>query len=77
MRKASSSVPLNMAEGWHAVAGNRIARFQTVMTEARETIACLDTSVAVGFLGAAEVAVDLDRLDHIVAVMWKLARRRK
>ena len=77
MRKAATSVPLNMAEGWHAVAGNRIVRFQTAMTESRETIACLDTSVAVGYLSDAEVAVDLDRLDHIVAVMWKLARRRK
>ena len=35
MRRASTSVPLNMAEGWHAHGGNRIARFNTAMTEAQ------------------------------------------
>ena len=36
---AVSSVPLNaLVEGWHAYGGNRVARFHTAMTEARETI---------------------------------------
>ena len=77
MRKSSSSVVLNMAEGWHARGGNRIARFDTAMQEARETTSALDVSAAVGFLTVAEVAVDLDRLDHIVATLWKLGGRRR
>ena len=77
MRRACTSVPLNMAEGWHAVAGNRRARLDTAITEARETTSCLDVSVAVGYLTQSEVAVDLDRLDHIVATLWKLCRTRK
>ena len=77
MRRASSSVPLNMAEGWHANGGNRIARFNTAMTEARETTSCLDVSVSVGYLSPAEVAADLDRLDHIVATMWRLSKPRR
>ena len=77
MRRACTSVPLNMAEGWHGQAGNRRARFETAMTEARETLAALDVSVAIGYLSEGEVALDLDRLDHIVAVMWKLCRRCK
>jgi len=77
MRRACTSVPLNMAEGWHAVAGNRNARFNTAISEARETVSCLDVSVAVGYLSEAEVAADLDRLDHIVATLWKLSRTRK
>ena len=77
MRRACTSVPLNMVEGWHAVAGNRVARFQTAMCEARETHACLDVSVANGYLSQDEVVADLDRIDHIVAVAWRLARRRK
>ena len=76
MRKACTSVPLNMAEGWHGHAGNRRVRFDTAMTEARETLAAIEVSVAIGYLGQDEVAADLDRLDHIVAVMWKLTRRR-
>jgi four helix bundle protein len=77
MRKSSSSVPLNAVEGWHAYGGNRVARFTTAMTEAKETIAALDVSVACGYLRLAEVEAELDRLDHIAAVMWKLSRTRK
>jgi len=74
MRRACCSVALNAAEGWHGRAGNRIARFETAMCEARETVTCLDLSVAIGYLSEAEVHEDLDRLDHIVAVMWRLSR---
>src|SRR5262245_52454466 len=77
MRKASTSVLLNMAEGWHALAGNRIARFHIAMSEARETLVCLEVSVALRYLQQAEIDEDLDRLDHIVAVLWKLSRTRK
>ena len=77
MKKASSSVVLNMAEGWHSRGGNRTVRFESSMTEARETVSCLDVSVAVGYLSTHEVAVDLDRLDHIVATLWKLSKPRK
>jgi four helix bundle protein len=77
MRRSSSAVPLNGVEGWHAYGGNRVARFSTAMTEARETMAALDVSVANGYLLQAEVAGALDQLDHIVAVMWKLVRTRK
>ena len=77
MRRASSSVPLNMMEGWHARAGTRIARFDTAMQEARETIGCLDVSMAIGYLSADDCVTDLDRLDHIVATLWKLCRTRK
>ena len=57
--------------------GNRIARFRTAMCEARETLACLDVSVAVGYLSEAEVHEDLDRIDHLVAVLWRLSRARR
>jgi four helix bundle protein len=77
MRRASSSVALNGLEGWHSRAGHRIERFHNSMGSARETLGCLDLSAAVGYLTEAEVAADLDRLDHIVAVMWKLSKRRK
>ena len=77
MRRACTSVPLNAVEGWHAQGGHRGARFHTVMGSARETTACLDISVALGYLTQAEVAADLDRLDHIVAVFWRLSKTRK
>jgi four helix bundle protein len=76
MKRSSCSVALNAVEGWHGYGGNRVARFSTAMAEARETMTALDLSVACGYLRQAEVAAELDRLDHIVAVMWKLSRTR-
>ena len=70
-------MPLNAIEGWYAHGGNRVARFTTAMSEAKETIGALDLSVACGYLRQVEVERELDRLDHIVAVMWKLCRTRK
>jgi four helix bundle protein len=77
MRRACTSVPLNMVEGWHGLAGNRVVRFHTAMGSARETLACLDVAVALGYLRDAEVRDDLDRVDHIVAVLWRLSRVRR
>jgi len=76
MMRASTSVLLNGVEGWHSQGGNKVARYNTAMASARETRGCLDISVGCGYLSEAEVAADYDRLDHIVAVMWKLARAR-
>ena len=77
MTRASQSVVLNAVEGWHSLAGNRVVRFHSSMGSARETIACLDIAVACGYLRDAEVLEDRDRLDHIVAVMWRLSRARR
>src|SRR5262245_15197005 len=77
MMRAAVSVVLNGVEGWHSQGGNKVARYHSSMASARETTSCLDISVACGYLRESEVAEDLVRLDHIVAVMWKLARTRK
>ena len=77
MRRCSASVPLNLAEAWHARAGNRTARFDSAIQEAREAIASLDVSVACGYLTQMEASRDLDRLDHIVAACWRLSRARR
>jgi four helix bundle protein len=77
MRRASTSVALNAIEGWHSHAGHRVERFHKAMGSGRETIGCLDIAVAVGYLTEREVEADLDRLDHIVAVLWRLSKRRK
>ena len=75
MRRACMSVPLNLQEGLYSQGGNRNARFYTAMGSARETMACLDVSVAAEYLTQAEVAADLDRVDHIIGALWKLSRR--
>ena len=51
MERALVSIPLNVAEGAYSRGRNRQARFQTAAASARETLACLETAEAMGFIG--------------------------
>jgi four helix bundle protein len=76
MRRSVTSVPLNMAEGRYSRAGTRIARYESSMSSAKETQAALEASVAASYLTQEQVVADLDRIDHIVAVLWKWSGQR-
>jgi four helix bundle protein len=73
MRRSVTSVPLNMQEGLYGRGGNRAARFHDAMGSAKETMAELDVSVAAEYLAPESVIDDLERIDHIVATLWKMA----
>ena len=77
MTRACSSVPLNLQEGMYSRAGNRIARFHDAMGSARETMACLHVCVAAGYLLQSEIEADLDRIDHVVAGLYRLCHKRR
>ena len=77
MRKASSSVPLNMAEGLHSQGRNRESRLYTAMASARETIACLDVAAAAGYIAEAAANRPRTDLDQIVAILYTLIQRRQ
>ena len=74
LRRCLSSVPLNVAEGSRSAGRNRQARYANAMGSARESRACLETAEALGYLGADELPAAVDRLDHIVAILFKLCR---
>jgi len=73
LRRASSSVGLNFAEGVHAPGGHRRSRLSTAINSAREVSFGLRIAAECGYLQGAET--ELDRLDHITAVLWKLTHR--
>ena len=77
MTRACSSMPLNMQEGMYSRGGNRIARFHDAMGSARETMACLHVCVAAGYLEQREIDADLDRIDHVVAGLYRLCHKRR
>ena len=54
MERALISIPLNIAEGAYSRGRNRQARFQSAASSARETLACLETAEAMGFIGPIE-----------------------
>jgi four helix bundle protein len=72
VRRASSSVVLNLSEGSYSRKGNRRARWCDAMASANETRAALQLAEAVGLSRVS--APLLDRLDKIVATLWKLTR---
>jgi hypothetical protein len=57
--------------------GNRIARFHDAMGSAKETMAALDVSVAAEYLPPESILDDLERIDHIVATLWKMSGPRR
>jgi four helix bundle protein len=75
MRRASASVPLNLSEGLYSQGRNREARLHNSMGSAKETLACLDVAAAAGYVREREVMQERDRLDRIVATLYKLIHR--
>ena len=70
LRRASASVALNVSEGSGSHGGTRIERYRNALGSARETGACLDVALALGYVGRVDDAL-LDRLDHVRAVLVK------
>ena len=77
MRRAVTSVPLNMQEGLYGRGGTRTARLHDAMGSAKETMACLHVCVAAKYLGQAQVVNDLARIDSVVAGLYRLAHRQR
>ena len=52
LRRCAASVVLNIAEGRGSFGRVRTARYRTALGSARETLACLRTAEAFGYVGA-------------------------
>jgi len=73
LRRASASVVLNMAEASGSSGGTRNARYRTALGSARETGACIDVAVALGYVERVEPQL-LDELDRVRAILVKVIR---
>jgi len=73
MRRAMSSVALNVAEGMGSAGGNRRARYHTALGSMRETMACVDAGVALGYVDGIDDAT-LDQSRRIVGTLVRLVR---
>ena len=73
LRRAATSVPLNVAEGSGVQGGNRRLRYATALGSAREVLACLETGHMMGYCNT----VDSDtrsRLDHVIGTLVRIVR---
>ena len=72
LRRALTSVPLNIAEGQQLRGGNARMRFQSAMGSADEVRACIEVAAALGFIE--EQPRMVDAFDRIARTLFKLAR---
>jgi four helix bundle protein len=70
LRRAASSVALNIQEGSGSHGGTRRERYRNALGSARETGACLDVALALGYVEQVDAAL-LDALDKVRATLVK------
>ena len=73
LRRAATSVQLNVAEGSGVGGGNRRQRYLSALGSARETRACLHSSEALGYVEGL-CSSTMDRLDKVIATLVKVTR---
>jgi four helix bundle protein len=72
LKRAATSMALNTAEGSGNSGGTRRERYRSALGSARESGACIDAAMALGYVDEVEPML-LDRLDHVRAVLAKNA----
>jgi len=73
LRRAASSVVLNIAEGSGSFGGTRTERYRNAPGSARETFACLRTAEAFGYVAALPAGVG-DRLNRVIGTLVNVSR---
>jgi four helix bundle protein len=76
LRRALSSVALNVAEGNGSEGGNRLARFSTAAGSNAEARAALRVAVAWRYVLPGEVEAGDALLDRVSAMLYRLGARR-
>ncbi len=71
LRRSSTSVTLNLAEGCGSRGGTRRARYDNALGSARETLANLEVAAAVGYIDSIDPTLN-NRFDHIIGTLVRL-----
>jgi four helix bundle protein len=72
LRRAASSVVLNVAEGSGSFGRMRIARYRTALGSARETLACLRVAEAFGYVEGMPHGL-LERMNRVLGTLMRVA----
>jgi four helix bundle protein len=73
LRRAASSVVLNLAEGSGSFGRVRTARYRTALGSARESFACLRTAEAFGYIGAIPDSLCVT-MNRVIGTLVRVAR---
>jgi four helix bundle protein len=72
LRRAASSVVLNIAEGSGSFGRVRTVRYRTALGSARETLACLQTAEAFGYVEPISSGM-LEIMNRIIGTLVRVA----
>jgi four helix bundle protein len=72
LKRATSSVPLNVSEGNGRCGGDRLHLWRVAAGSAREVAAALRVAEAWGHADAAAIAPAQALCDRVVAMLWRL-----
>ena len=72
IRRATSSISLNIAEGRRRNGKDRLHLWRVAAGSADETRAALLVADGWGYLAAEHVATALDLLDQLLAMLWRM-----
>ena len=76
LRRASSSVALNLAEGMYSRGELRTARYHTALGSMRESYSCLEVAQAFGYVRLLDDTL-LAEVNHIVGTLVRLVEGRR
>jgi four helix bundle protein len=71
LRRAASSIALNVSEGSYSRGGNRQVRYHSAMGSARETLACLEVAAVLGYTEGIDAQMR-NRFDTILGTLMKV-----
>ena len=74
IRRAGSSIPLNIAEGSRRVGKDRKHLWRVAAGSAAEVRVALRTALAWGDVDDVQTSRSLELLDRVSAMLWKLTR---
>ena len=75
LRRAATSIPLNLAEGFGLEGGTKKQRFLTALGSAREVSAILEVARRWRYVSDADAAPAARLLDSVSAMTYRLANR--
>jgi len=74
IRKAASSIPLNLAEGRERVGRDRAHHYRIALGSTAEVAAALAVAERWGYVEAEDLAEALVAIDRVRAMLWRLTR---
>jgi four helix bundle protein len=72
LKRAATSMALNVSESSYTKGGNRKAQLHVAAGSANESRAALRVACAWGYVDERDTAQAEAKLDHCIAVLWKL-----